>query len=197
MTATVAHYERNAARFVESTIEVDMSALHARFLAQVPDGGLILDAGCGSGRDSKAFLSAGYRVRAFDASANIARLASEFLQQPVEVLSFAEFSERSRYDGIWACASLLHLREAELPDAFARLWAGLKPGGVLYASFKLGSGERDDGERHFTDADEERLQHWLDGLADIESIEFWRSEDRRPERSETWLNTLVKRGSLA
>lgn len=197
MTTTVAHYERNAARFVESTIEVDMSALHARFLAQVPDGGLILDAGCGSGRDSKAFRLAGYRIRAFDASAKIARLASEFLQQPVDILSFAEFSERSRYDGIWACASLLHLPESELPDAFVRLWAGLKPGGVVYASFKFGSGERLDGERHFTDADEERLQHWLDGLADIESIEFWRSEDRRPERSETWLNALVKRSSLA
>ncbi|MBK1681446.1 DUF3427 domain-containing protein [Rhodocyclus tenuis] len=193
MTDTIAYYERYAVRFVETTIEVDMSGLHARFLAHVPEGGLILDAGCGSGRDSKAFLSAGYRVRAFDASARIAELSSDFLGMPVAVMRFSEFSEEARYDGIWACASLLHLPEAELSSALARLWAGLKPGGVFYLSFKRGDGERNDGERHFTDANEDRLRAWLTELPELDLVDIWLSEDRRPDRSETWVNALVRR----
>ncbi|MBP7442318.1 MAG: class I SAM-dependent methyltransferase, partial [Thauera sp.] len=152
MSRTVRHYDSNAARFVEDTLHVDMSALHARFLAHIPVGGLILDAGCGSGRDSKAFLEAGFRVRAFDGSAELARLAAEYLGQPVDVKRFDEIVECSRYDGIWACASLLHVGEEELPATLARMWASLKPGGVFYLSFKHGEVERTDGERHFTDA---------------------------------------------
>lgn len=73
MSPTVRYYDSHATHFVEGTLHVDMSSLRGRFLAHVPAGGLILDAGCGSGRDSKAFLDAGFRVRAFDASSELAR----------------------------------------------------------------------------------------------------------------------------
>lgn len=191
------YYDRNASRFVEGTLHVDMSALHARFLAHVPAGALILDAGCGSGRDSKAFLEAGFRVRAFDASAELARLAQTHIGQPVEVRRFEHVTERSHYDGIWACASLLHVAEAELPATLARLWASLKPGGVFYLSFKHGEGERSDGERHFTDATEQRLAEWIAGLPELGSVECWITEDQRPERNEQWLNGLLRRKSVA
>jgi superfamily II DNA or RNA helicase/SAM-dependent methyltransferase/SOS-response transcriptional repressor LexA len=194
MTDTIAYYERHASRYVRTTIDVDMSDLHARFLKHIPDGGLILDAGCGSGRDSKAFLNAGYRIHAFDASAQVARLATEYLGLPVKVQSFTEFSDQACYDGIWACASLLHLAEAELPAVLGRLWAGLKPAGVLFVSFKHGEGERTVGERRFVDATEERLKGWLTGLPNIESMECWLS-DGRLDRTESWLNGIIRRGT--
>lgn len=193
MHNTIRFYDNSAARFVQDTLDVDMSSLHKRFLAHVPAGGLILDAGCGSGRDSKAFAEAGYRVRAFDAAAVLAKMAQAHLGQPVEVRRFDEVTERDCYDGVWACASLLHVRETELPATLARLWASLKPGGVLYLSFKHGEGERNDGERHFTDATERRVTAWLHGIADIESADYWISEDVRPDRSERWLNGLLRR----
>ena|SRR5205807_552927 len=65
---TVTYYERHADSFLSATVHVDLGSLYEPFLALVPEGGLILDAGCGSGRDSRAFLERGYRVRAFDAS---------------------------------------------------------------------------------------------------------------------------------
>ncbi len=68
MTDTHSYYEQNAEQFFADTVDVDMSVLYARFLESIPAGGYILDAGCGSGRDSKAFASSGYRVAAFDAS---------------------------------------------------------------------------------------------------------------------------------
>lgn len=196
MSSTIAYYDRHAARFVADTAGVDLSALHDRFLAHVPHGGLILDAGCGSGRDSKAFVERGYRVRAFDASAELARLAAALIGQPVDVLTFDAFADLACYDGIWACASLLHEREYELPAALARLWAALKPQGALYLSFKLGDGERTHDGRHFTDATEPRLTAWLAGLPDVDAVDCWITPDQRPGHDERWLNALVRRRTV-
>ncbi len=194
MTDTVAYYNRNAARYVEQTAEVDLSALRQRFLTQIPAGGFILDAGCGSGRDSLAFLEGGYRVRAFDASPELARLAAQRMGQPVQVQRFEELDERAAYDGIWACASLLHLPAGEISTAIQRLWAALKPAGVLYLSFKHGEHERVDNEgRHFTDATVARLRVWLDALPMVAAVDCWLTPDARPDRHETWLNALVQR----
>ena len=170
-----------------------MSNLHARFLRDLPDGGLLLDAGCGSGRDSKAFLALNYRVRAFDASPELARRAAELIGQTVVTRTFEQVDEVACYDGIWACASLLHLSEHALPDALGRLWTALKPGGICYLSFKLGTGERTHNGRHFTDANEERLNTWVAKLADVESVDCWITLDQRPGRQEHWLNAMVRR----
>ncbi|KAI5911889.1 DUF3427 domain-containing protein [Azoarcus sp. PA01] len=197
MSNTLAYYAANAARFFDDTVAVDMSALHARFLAHVPAGGLILDAGCGSGRDSKAFIAAGYRVAAFDASPELARLAAEHLGGPVAVRRIQEVDEQARYDGIWACASLLHVREAEIPDALRLLCRALKPGATLYLSFKLGEGERTHEGRHFTDANEMRLRGWIAEQAELDAVECWTTVDQRPGREEHWLNALVRRADVA
>ena len=170
-----------------------MSELRERFLAAIPAGGSILDAGCGSGRDSKAFLDRGFRVTAFDASPEMARLASDHIGQPVAVRRLEDVDERDTYDGAWACASLLHLPEAQLRTALARLWAALKPGGVLYVSFKLGEGERQKDGRHFTDVTEARLHEWLSALPELRETTLWTSDDRRPERTEKWVNALAFR----
>lgn len=196
MSHTLRYYETNASQFAASTLDVDMSVLHGRFLAHVPAGGLILDAGCGAGRDIKAFGHAGFRVRAFDASAELVRLAQEHAGQAVELRRFEEVDEHSCYDGIWACASLLHVSEADLPATLSRLWASLKPGGVFYLSFKHGEGERRAGERDFTDATEARLRDWVTALPEVEALECWITRDQRPERNEEWLNGLLRRKTV-
>ena len=135
------YYDQNAERFFNDTVGVDLSSLHRAFLQHIPKGGFILDAGCGSGRDSKAFLNQGYRVAAFDASAQLATLASEHIGQHVVQRSFSDMREIAIYYGVWACASLLHVALPELPSALRCLWDSLKPGCVFYLSFKAGKGE--------------------------------------------------------
>ncbi len=194
MNETVDFYEREAARYVADTLGVDVAALRARFCARLPAGALILDAGCGSGRDSRAFVAMGHRVHACDASPAMAREAEAVLGQPVSVVRFEDFETASVYDGIWACASLLHVPEASLPDVLARLWRALRPGGVFYLSMKHGQSERRDGwGRHFTDATASRLRGWLNGLADLGVIEIWITPDARPGSSDEWLNALLTR----
>jgi len=187
------YYEDNAQAFFDETIGVDMAPLYERFLAGVPAGGQVLDAGCGSGRDVLAFLRAGYVVEAFDASPTLAALAETHLGQPVAVLRFEDITWRARFDGIWACASLLHVPMAELPGVLQRMAAALKPGGVLYASFKYGTGEREHKGRRFTDLDEARLMELLQAVPELVELETWTTSDRRPDRAdERWLNTLLR-----
>ena len=192
---TLEYYQHHANDFFNSTVNVDMRSLYTPFLERIPKGGRILDAGCGSGRDSKAFLQQGYRVEAFDATAEMAKLASQHTGLSVKQMTFSDVDTVNRYDGIWCCASLLHVSAAELPDAMAKLARALKPGGIWYVSFKYGDGERVKEGRRFTDLNEQGLNTLLAGLAGITLVGHWITEDKRPDRSEMWLNALLQKPS--
>ncbi|MGU9866765.1 class I SAM-dependent methyltransferase [Kluyvera ascorbata] len=192
---TLEYYQHHADDFFNSTVNVDMNSIYTPFLERIPKGGRILDAGCGSGRDSKAFLQQGYQVEAFDATVEMAKLASQHTGLSVKQMTFSDVDTVNRYDGIWCCASLLHVSAVELPDAMAKLARALKPGGIWYVSFKYGDGERVKDGRHFTDLNEQRLNALLAGLAGITLVGHWITEDKRPDRSETWLNALLQKRS--
>ncbi|UNC16237.1 class I SAM-dependent methyltransferase (plasmid) [Acidiphilium multivorum] len=197
MADSIDWYDGNAATFVEATGKVEMEPVRARFLAEVrcPPAD-ILDAGCGSGRDARAFLDLGYRVAAIDGSAAMAKHASQLLGHPVRHLRFEAVEDVDRYDGIWCCASLLHVRPADLLDVFRRLARSLRPAGVWYLSMKAGRGERFEGGRRFTDIDEEGLQRLLEALPGLGLIEAWRTAGRQPGREHiTWLNALIRKES--
>ncbi len=171
-----------------------MSALYAEFLPHVAQHGSILDAGCGSARDAAFFKAQGFTVSAFDASPELAELASSYLQQPVAVKTFQELNNVNQYDGIWCCASLLHVPKAELPQVFLNLQNALKPHGVLYVSFKYGTQERVHNGREFTDLNESALTALIDQHTELKIIKQWQTVDQRPEReSEVWLNALMQR----
>ncbi|ENN97387.1 MULTISPECIES: class I SAM-dependent methyltransferase [Pseudoalteromonas] len=189
---TLNYYNQNAQTFSDSTLNVDMSALYREFLPYVVQNGHVLDAGCGSARDAAYFKSQGFSVSAFDASPALAELASSYLQQPVEVKTFQELECVNKYDGIWCCASLLHVPKAELPQVFLNLQNALKPNGVLYVSFKYGTQEREHNGREFTDLTEQLLSSLLNQHTQLSIIKHWQSVDQRPGReSEVWLNALI------
>ncbi len=191
---TVAYYEARAEAFARDTTRADMAALYAPFLALVPPGGHILDAGCGAGRDVAAFDRMGYRVTAFDASPALARIAARASGVPVAVARLEDLDAVARYDGVWACASLLHLRRAAVPGAVSRLAAALVPGGALHVSFKRGDGEGERSGRHFTDYTAEMLGAELRACAALELLRIWESFDVRPGRDrEGWVNGLARR----
>lgn len=98
----------------------------------------ILDFGCGSGRDTKYFIDNGYEVDAMDGSKELCKVATKYTGIKVQHMFFEDFNECNAYDGIWACASILHLKKCELPDMIKRLYKALKRNGVIYMSFKYG-----------------------------------------------------------
>jgi SAM-dependent methyltransferase len=190
---SVAFYDRNAERFAADTGGLDMPPLYERFLQHVPPGGRILDAGCGVGRDALAFTERGYSMVAFDASIEMVRLARERVAGRAEVLHmrFEDVAWREEFDGIWACASLLHVPPGAFPGVTSRLADALRPGGAWYMSFKLGVGERRVAGRLFVDHSAESLRTTLSNLP-VRTVEAWASRDVRSGRTgEHWLNALV------
>lgn len=193
-TKTLNYYNQNAQSFSDSTLNVDMSALYAEFLPLIPKHGHILDAGCGSARDAMYFKQQDFTVSAFDASPELAKLASNYLQQAVEVKTFQQLNCTNKYDGIWCCASLLHVPKVELPQVFLKLQNALKPNGVLYVSFKYGTQERVHNGREFTDLNEDGLTALITQHTELKIIKQWQTIDLRPEReNEVWLNALMQR----
>lgn len=193
---TLHYYQTNAQTFFDGTVNVDMTSLYETFTRHLAPGARVLDAGCGSGRDAKAFQEMGYQVDAFDASPAMVELAREHTGLPVQLMTFADVDWKEEFDGIWCCASLLHVPAVELPGVMRKLADALKPGGVWYVSFKYGDGEREVDGRRFTNVSEVGLQTLLQEVIGIEFVEFWMSQDKRPHRYEVWLNGILRK-SLA
>lgn len=175
-----------------------MSDARGRFLAAVPsrpDGpARILDAGSGSGRDALSFRVLGYDMKAFDASPTMVSATQTHASVPTRLMRFEEFTWEHPFEGIWACASLLHVAVVDLPGVIDRLSAHLVPGGALYLSFKRGTGERVKDGRSFTDMTAESLAVLLDRSGLFGEPYIWESRDCRPGRaSEVWMNALVKK----
>lgn len=121
MPNTIAFYEQNSDSFYDSTVSVDAQALYDQFLPLLPDQAHILNAGCGSGRDSLAFLKVDYRVSAFDGSESMAACASGLTGLDVKHSLFLDFNTDETFNAIWACASLLHVPLQELSATFSHL----------------------------------------------------------------------------
>ena len=194
MNSTLAYYADNAQDFFDNTHGKEMTEIYERLLPLLPLGAAILDAGCGSGRDTRYFLSEGFKVDAFDASEAMATLASGFIGQPVAVHAFCDVDKDEHYDAVWAAASLLHLPFSELPDTFQHLAGALKEGGYFYASFKYGTKEYCKEGRHFTQMDHGKVEKLFELLPSLSIQSVWLSDDVRQERKgEKWLNLLAKK----
>ena len=139
---SLTYYETNAKKYYAGTVDINMAVIYAPFLAYMPPFASILDAGCGSGRDTLYFASRGYQVTAFDYSPALVKLATNLTGQEVLNLSFQDLAFEDQFNGIWACSSLVHVPLDEMHDALFKLSRSMKLDGVMYASFIYGTGER-------------------------------------------------------
>ena len=194
MNNTLDYYNSNTSSFVTSTQSVQMTEAWNRFTSKLAKSSLILDFGCGSGRDTKYFLEHGYRVEAVDGSEKLCKVASKFAGVEVKRELFTDLSEVDKYDAVWACSSILHASSEDLVLIFKKIWTALKEDGIFYTSFKYGSFEGERNGRYFTDFTEETFAALLNRSADFEVIETWVSGDVRHGReNEKWLNVILKK----
>ena len=159
--STVEYYNKNAEQFLAETTNVEFSETQNTFLKLLPDGAMILDFGCGSGRDALEFLRQGYQVDATDGSAKMCRAASELTGLPVRQMFFQDLNEKEKYDRIWACSFMLHLPRTALKDVLVKMCMALKESGIAYSSFKYGAFEGKRNDRYFTDFTEESFVDFI------------------------------------
>ena len=192
MSDTINYYNENAADFISRTVDADMEEMRERFLKYLEKDAFILDAGCGSGRDTKAFLEKSYSVKAIDGSEEICARASAFTGISVKCCRFEELDEIEAYDGIWACASLLHVDKKNLPEVLGRMYNALKPGGVIYASLKYGPGERISDGKYYHDVTPKSLEEYFQDAGFIKE-EVFITGDVRENIGDRWVNIIARK----
>ena len=194
MDKTIEYYNQNADMFAKGTRLVDFTVVQERFAKMLPVGSRILDFGCGSGRDTKYFLEKGYRVEATDGSSELCKLASDFTGIEVKEMLFQDLDARGKYEGIWACSSILHLSKRELLPVIQKMCNALKDNGVIYTSFKYSNFEGERNGRYFTDFMEDTFREFIKVIPELTIEEEWITSDVRPGRGEEkWLNLILRK----
>ena len=141
---TLGHYDRHAAQFWEGTrdhdVKQNIDALLRHIRGTPPY--VILDFGCGPGRDLAAFRALGHVPIGLEGSAPLAAMARQHTGCEVWEQDFLALElPAERFDGIFANASLFHVPRQELPRVLRELRAALKADGVLFASNPRGNNE--------------------------------------------------------
>ena len=188
------YYSVHSHEYCKETSSIDARDLYGPFLEQLSAGAHILDLGCGSGRDSKAFREMGHSVTSVDGSAEIAAWASDFTKHSVVVKSFQDLNYKNEFDGVWASASLLHCHQGQLPIILQKIVESLKTRGVAYMSFKWGrSPTIDDRGRYFTNQTTSSLRDLFAELGNVEILEIGESETMLRGRPQKWVSAIIRK----
>lgn len=180
VTRTTDVYERESDDYVEKYRAESIAARFGHEFTEGLDGDRVLDVGCGPGVDAETFVDDGYDVVGLDRTPSFldagrrAVPEASFVRGDMRRLPFAD----DAFDGVWGCASFLHVPRDEAPATLREFRRVLGDGGVLHLSVKRGeeSGFEADG-RYFETYLPGELRAILDdagfGAVDLSEGEGW------------------------
>jgi len=194
MNNTVNFYNKNAKEYFDTTIKGNMQLSYDKFLKYIPQNGYILDFGCGSGRDSKYFIENGYKIKAIDGSLELCLLAEKYLDHKVEHMYFKELDDKNIYDGIWSCASILHLKEYEFLEVLKKMVYALKTEGIMYISFKDGIGQEIINGRYFKYYTKEQFINIINSFDNLKIVDIYTTKSTTNINEEkNWNNFILRK----
>ena len=188
------YYKINAKQYAKETFSADMSEQYKRFLPLVREQARILDVGSGSGRDACYFQKKGYQVTALEPSKNLCREIRKVFSGKIVCSDIQSYQPEQRFDGIWACASFLHLQEKEVLSFFEKINLCLNDNGIIYLSGKNGipTGETADG-RFFLEFTEQLIEKILVVNERIKLDQLWYTEDVSRRKNFRWMNIILRK----
>ncbi len=194
---TLDYYSKNAQEYCNQTISVDFDFIYQKVLPLLPRNAYILDFGCGSGRDSKKFLDLGYCVKAIDGSIEMCKLATKYLGIEVICMDFFDFHDIDTYDCIWACSSILHIEDECLFTILNQMIDALKVGGIIYTSFKVGTGYMIKEGKYYNFSTKEKMMGLLEKTGKkVKLIDYFENSPiarRTINSNETWGNYIIQK----
>jgi SAM-dependent methyltransferase len=199
-TKTLAHYNEHATEFWRGTRDHDVKQNIAALLRHITGEPplLILDFGCGPGRDLAAFRALGHKPVGLEGSPPLAAIAREQSGCEVWEQDFLALDlPDERFDGIFANASLFHVPSQELPRVLRELRSALVADGVLFASNPRG--DNDEGWHHDRYGVYHDLDSWRAFLRDAEfsELEHYYRPDGLPREQQPWLASVWRKSSQA
>lgn len=196
---TLEYYNKNAQLYCEQTLVGNLQENYEKFLSRLPSSAYILDFGCGSGRDSKYFINNGYKVKAIDGSIEMCKLARKYIAQEVTCMQFDELEDINTYDGIWACSSILHIEKEKLSDVLLKMINALKTNGIIYTSFKIGTGYEIKEGKYYNYLTKEEMELILDKISkNVKIIDYFETlpSTKREAKNTIWGNFIIKKFEL-
>lgn len=187
------YYEEHANEYIDSTKDANMKELYDFFLKYLKkEEGKILDIGFGSGRDMLYFKSLGFDVYGIDPTKSFCDYVRSLGIDKIECTYVQDMKYDNEFIGIWACASLLHIKKEELSDVFIKCKKALKKDGIMYCSFKYGDFEGIHNERYFLYLNEDSIKECIN-KSGLEIVDIIITTDVRVGREhEKWLNMVLK-----
>ena len=193
MNTTIEYYNKNAKEYAQATRSIDMQAVYDHFEKYLLPNSYILDVGCGSGRDAKHFRELGHTLLGIDPSSELCKEAEQFADIKVINLSVEEMDYIERFDAVWACASLLHVKKEHLDIALHKIAASLVNEGILYTSWKSGKGERIENGKYYQDFLPETIREVINKTDLFDVLEIWESKEERNGNHIKWTNAIVRK----
>jgi SAM-dependent methyltransferase len=194
--STLDHYNRSAAEYREGTWDHDVTQNYKALIGSLEGHGphVVLDLGCGPGRDLAYFKSQGLKAVGLDGSPEFVEMARAETGCEVLHQSFTELDlPKIRFDGIFANASLFHVPSQELPCVLDKLYTTLKPGGVLFSSNPRGDNQEGfQSERYCCYHDLETWRHFLTA-ASFNEIQHYFRPPGLPREQQPWLATVWRK----
>lgn len=190
------YYNNNAKEYYEQTLVGNLQENYDKFLKHLKEGAYILDFGCGSGRDSKYFLEKGYKVKAIDGSTELCKLASNYINEKVICMKFEELNDINTYDAIWACSSILHVEKENLLNILLKMINALKVNGIIYTSFKIGTGYEIKEGKYYNYITKEEMEELLNKTGkNIKLIDYFETlpSTKRIAPNTIWGNFIIKK----
>jgi SAM-dependent methyltransferase len=194
---TLAHYNQRAEDFRAGTRDHDVrqniDALLRHITSESPF--VILDFGCGPGRDLKTFCDLGHVAIGLDGAERFAQMARadtgcEIWQQDFLKLDLPA----DHFDGIFANASLFHVPSREIPRVLRQLHRALKPDGILFCSNPHGANvEGWNSGRYGAYHDLETWRTYMAEAGFVELEHYYRptglSREQQPWLASVWRST--------
>jgi ubiquinone/menaquinone biosynthesis C-methylase UbiE len=191
---TSATYDQIAADYAAQAGRNDaLAESRRRFAARLAAGARVLDVGCGPAHDTAGLRELGLRAAGLDRSRGMLAQARQ-RQLPLLLGDMRHLPVRAgALDGVWVCASFLHIPKHDAPAVLGELRRVLRPGGVLFISIKRGQGQRwvahaSGGQRFFVFYQEDELDMLL-AEAGFSVRERWLDADHLG-RPEPWIARL-------
>ncbi|HLC59525.1 MAG TPA: class I SAM-dependent methyltransferase [archaeon] len=191
---TIERYNETAADYAKNRYDLSkypqvIKDLY-KFVTYTNPNDLVLDVGCGPGRDMNYFLGNGRRAMGIDFSQEMIneakkRVYAEVLHMDMRRMLF----EDEMFDGIWSCASFLHIPKSESMQTLQEFRRVLKPKGLLYISVREGTGENVNDGKFYSNYQKDEFESLLE-KSGFHVLDLYVSKD---ERGINWMSTFAEK----